>query len=192
MTTSIQTMIPYEELDDSHLARNALTDADSFAELYRRHVTRIYRYHMAHTGSVKDAEDLTSQTFMAALEGLASFRGSGSFTAWIFGIAARKRALFFRSLKPQVDLDEALQVPMPEEDTAHQVDQRLRHATIIRALKQLSRDRAESIILTYFGGLGYEESAQVLGKNPAAVKMLVSRGLSDLRERSALLMEVAE
>ncbi|HQV95874.1 MAG TPA: sigma factor, partial [Anaerolineales bacterium] len=58
--------------DDLALARNALADEDAFAELYRQYVTRVYRYHMAHTGNVKDAEDLTSQTFISALEGLKS------------------------------------------------------------------------------------------------------------------------
>ena len=67
--------------DESGLARAALTDCEAFAELYRRHVEHVYRYHMAHTGNQKDAEDLTSQTFMAALEGIRSFRGDGSFAA---------------------------------------------------------------------------------------------------------------
>ena len=56
--------------DDAVLAQLARTDGDAFAELYNRHVPRVYRYHMAHTGNVKDAEDLTSQTFMAAMEGI--------------------------------------------------------------------------------------------------------------------------
>lgn len=57
-------------MDDTRLAHQARADPEAFAELYRRHVRSIYRYHLAHTGNVKDAEDLTSQTFMAALEGI--------------------------------------------------------------------------------------------------------------------------
>ncbi len=74
----------------------------------RRNLTRVYRYHIAHIGNTKDAEDLTSQTFIAALEGIRSFRGTGSFAAWIMGIASRKRLMFFRGLKPEIPLDEAL------------------------------------------------------------------------------------
>src|SRR5215213_1191730 len=84
-------------MDEMQLAQRSATDADAFAELYQRHVTRVYRYHMAHVGNVKDAEDLTSQTFIAALEGIRSFRGGGSFAAWILGIAFRKRLMFFRA-----------------------------------------------------------------------------------------------
>ena len=66
----------YPALDDARLAQQARTDPQAFAELYRRHIRSIYRYHLAHTGDIKDAEDLTSQTFMAALEGIRSFRGT--------------------------------------------------------------------------------------------------------------------
>ena len=89
MTTLMATHT--KEQDEIDLARQASRDVEAFAELYRRHLTRVYRYHLAHVGNVKDAEDLTSQTFMAALEGIRSFRGTGSFAAWIMGIASRKR-----------------------------------------------------------------------------------------------------
>jgi RNA polymerase sigma-70 factor (ECF subfamily) len=176
--------------DDLQLARQARADAEAFAELYRRHVTRVYRYHIAHTGNINDAEDLTSQTFMAALEGLRSFRGSGSFAAWIMGIASRKRALFFRGSKPEVSLEAALHVPNPGLPTDKAAAQRLRMDHIRGALRQLSPDRSEALILYYFGGLSIQETGRVLGKSAAAVKMLLSRGLRDLRERSSLSLEV--
>ncbi len=65
----------YPAMEDTRLAQHARADPEAFAELYRRHVTSVYRYHRAHTDNDKDAEDLTSQTFMAALEGSARFGG---------------------------------------------------------------------------------------------------------------------
>jgi RNA polymerase sigma-70 factor, ECF subfamily len=176
--------------DEIQLARQARADAEAFAELYRRHVMRVYRYHMAHTGNVKDAEDLTSQTFMAALEGIRSFRGSGSFAAWIMGIASRKRALFFRGSRPEVPLDAALHIPTPGLPTDKAATQRLQMGHVRHALRQLSPDRAEALILCYFGGLRATDAGRVLGKSEAAVKMLLSRGLRDLRERTSLALEV--
>ncbi len=176
--------------DDLQLARQARADAEAFAELYRRHITRVYRYHMAHTANVKDAEDLTSQTFMAALEGIRSYRGSGSFAAWIMGIAARKRALFFRGSKPEVPLDAALHIPTPGLPTDKAATQRLQMERVQHALRQLSPERSEALILCYFGGLNAAEAGCVLGKSEAAVKMLLSRGLRDLRERTSLSLEV--
>jgi len=190
MTTLVSLKTKTSPMDDIQLARQAHTDADAFAELYRRHVTQVYRYHMAHTGNVKDAEDLTSQTFMAALEGIRSFRGSGSFAAWIMGIATRKRAMFFRGSKLEVPLEAALRIPTPDLPTDKAATQRLQMDRIRNALRQLSPERAEALILCYFGGLNLVEAGRVLGKSEAAVKMLLSRGLHDLRERTSLSLEV--
>lgn len=181
-----------KQIDEAELAQLAATDTDAFAELYHQNVTRVYRYHMAHTGNVKDAEDLTSQTFMAALEGIRSYRGSGSFAAWIMGIAVKKRYMHFRGNRYEVPLEDALQYPSSSLPTDKAAMQRLRLASIAHALRQISSDRAEAIILVYFGGLSNTEAANVMKKSESSVKMLVSRGLQDLRERTSLRMEVEE
>lgn len=182
--------VEQQDKDEIDLARHAIADAQAFAELYRRHLTRVFRYHIAHTGNVKDAEDLTSQTFVAALEGLRSFRGAAPFSAWLMGIASRKRLLFFRGKKPRVPLEAALTYPSPELPTDKAANQRLQLESLSHALRQLSPDRAEAIILTFFGELSHAEAGRVLHKSEAAVKMLVSRGLQDLRERTSLALEV--
>jgi RNA polymerase sigma-70 factor, ECF subfamily len=179
-----------KEQDERDLAQLAVTDIEAFAELYRRHITRVYRYHVAHVGSVKDAEDLTSQTFIAALEGIRSFRGTGSFAAWILGIASRKRLMYFRGTRAEVSLDSAVQYPSLDLPTDKAAAQRLQLESVSRALRQISPERAEALILTYFGGLSHAEAGRVLKKSEAAVKMLVSRGLQDLRERTSLALEV--
>jgi RNA polymerase sigma-70 factor (ECF subfamily) len=176
--------------DDAVLAQRAHTDGEAFAELYCRHVPRVYRYHMAHTGNVKDAEDLTSQTFMAAMEGIRSFRGQGSFAAWLMGIAVRKKALFFRRRKPEAPLEAAQNIPTPGLPTDKAASQHLLLESVSRALRQISPDRREALALYYFGGLTSLEIGRVTGKSEAAVKMLLSRGLKDLRERTSLVLEV--
>jgi RNA polymerase sigma-70 factor (ECF subfamily) len=179
-----------QEQGDTDLARQAIHSVEAFAELYRRNLARVYRYHMAHTGHTKDPEDLTSQTFMAALEGIRSFRGSGSFAAWLLGIASKKRLMHFRGSKPEVPLDEVLHYPHPGLPTDKAATHQMQLESIARALKQISSDRAEALILTYFSGLSHAEVGRVLNKSEAAAKMLVARGLQDLRERTSLALEV--
>ncbi len=190
MTALMATEIKPQDNDEADLAHQAITDVDAFAELYHRHITRVYRYHIAHTGNVRDAEDLTSQTFIAALEGIRSFRGTGSFAAWIMGIASRKRLMFFRGSRLEIPLEAAVQYPSPDLPTDKSASQRLELESVFRALQQLSPDRSEAIILTFFGGLSNSEAGRILNKSEAAVKMLVSRGLQDLRERTSLALEV--
>ena len=91
MSTLMNIKTPYPTMDDARLAQQARTEPEAFAELYHRHLASVFRYHLAHTGNTKDAEDLTSQTFMAALEGIDSYRARGPYIAWLMGIASRNR-----------------------------------------------------------------------------------------------------
>lgn len=181
-----------EPIPDEQLARRAQISAAAFAELYRRHVTRVYRYHLARTGNVHDAEDLTSQTFLAALEGIRSFRGDGPFVAWLLGIASRRRAMLFRGRRPEVPLEAALHVPTSEMSTEQAASLRLQMESVARALRQIKRERAEVIALCLFAGLTCAETGRVLRKSEDAVKMSLSRGLRDLRERTSLKLEVEQ
>ena len=182
----------YPSMDDAHLAVEARDDPEAFAELYRRHVRSIYRYHLAHTGNVRDAEDLTSQTFMAALVGIRSYRGTGPYITWLIGIASRKRALFFRGIgnRIEVSLEAALHLPIPSLPTDKAAARRFQMEKILGALKTISPDRAEALVLCFFSGLSTAETGLVLGKSEAAVRMLISRGLQDLRTRTSLALEV--
>lgn len=180
----------YSSLDDARLAEQARADPEAFAELYRRHVRSVYRYHLAHTGNIKDAEDLTSQTFMAALEGIRSYRGTAPYIAWLIGIASRKRARFFRGSKPEVSLDAALHLPTSGLPTDKAAARRIQMDQVLGALRTISPDRAEALILCFFSGLSPSEAGLVLGKRETAVRMLISRGLQDLRSRTSLALEV--
>ncbi len=176
--------------DELALAQEAAANPEAFAELYRRHLRAVYRYHLVHSGDVKDAEDLTSQTFMAALEGLRGFRGEGSFAAWLMGIASRKRAQLFRGRRPQVPLEALQDLPDDDPPTDQAALQRLQLQSVREALRQINKGRSEAIILCTFAGLSPREAGDILHKSEGAVKMLVMRGLQELRERTSLSLEV--
>ncbi|MFZ5808120.1 MAG: RNA polymerase sigma factor [Chloroflexota bacterium] len=174
------------------LAQSAVTSPEAFAELYRLYLPQVYRYHLARSGDQSTAQDLTAQTFIAALEGLPGFRGQGSFIAWLMGIARRKLALHYRSLRRHLPLEQADSLPDPADPPDVRVDSRLNLRQLSDALQRLSPDRAEAIRLCVIAELSSAEAALVLGKSQAAVKMLVLRGLRDLRNLCASHLEEAE
>ena len=188
MSTSMLPSAADSEMDNT-LAHSVIQRPEAFAELYQRHILKVYRYHLARTGNVADAQDLTSQTFMAALEGIAGFHGTGSFVAWLMGIACHKCAFFFRHRKPEVSLEVVEDRPALGIPAEQSIDERLQTEQIQRALRTLSPERADAIALCLFGELTAAEAGHVLGKSEAAVKMLVFRGLRDLRHQLAQSLE---
>ena len=179
--TTRQTLL-HTTSDDETLAHQARDDPEAFGELYRRHVLRVYRYHFARTGGVHDAEDLTAQTFLSALEGIAGYRGSGGFLAWLMGIARRKLAMSYRNRKSNVFYDAIAELPDSAPSPEAVASKRLQLEQISRALAGITPDRAEAVLLCIFADLSAAEAGCVMDKSPAAVKMSLMRGLRDLKK----------
>jgi RNA polymerase sigma-70 factor (ECF subfamily) len=179
-----------ENREDISLARRAARDPDAFTQIYERYLPRIYRYHLIRTRNVQDAQDLASQTFITALESIGSFRGLGSLAGWLFGIASHKLADYHRHKPSELPLDISMELsgqdPLPEEVTFRQLDLEL----VANTMRVIAPERAEALALRIFGNLSTIEVAQVMKRSIPAVKMLISRGLSDLNERLACHWEV--
>lgn len=169
--------------DDSALVREAQRNPEAFAVLYERYMPNVYRYILNRVSNVQDAEDLTTQTFIAALRGLATYNADSQFLTWVLGIARHKIADFFRHRIPAVSLEQASDLRashLSPEDAAHQT---LQLERVIACLATISADRAEAITLRIFGGLHVTEIAQLMNRSEDAVYALLSRGMRDLRQR---------
>ena len=178
---------------DPTLAVQAKKDRHAFVALYQRHLKRVYVYHLARTGNVQDSQDLTSETFLAALSAIAGYRPERSFAAWLLGIAHHKLADFYgRRGLPQSSLDEVGDPPAPGAAPDLAAAQRIDLKRVRQVLRLLPVERADALSLRYFSELSLAEVALVMGKNEAAVKMLIYRGLQEMRDRlgSGVLEEV--
>lgn len=181
------------ELEHEHrLAQQAQRAPQAFAALYQRHLNAVYAYNMARTGNMQEAQDLTSETFLAALENIATYRGQASFRAWLFGIAKRKLADHFRRMRPQGALMDAERIPMAEAPLEEAAAESMRMGQVAAALRRLAPDQTQALSLRFFGGLSVREVSQVMKKSEAAVKMLVLRGTRSLRERLRTTSEVVQ
>jgi RNA polymerase sigma-70 factor (ECF subfamily) len=166
--------------NDAVLVRAAQRDPAAFAALYRRHVTPIYRYLYSRVGSAADAEDLTAQTFVAALEGLPGYHERGNFASWLFTIAHNKAADHHRQRHPHLPLDEALDSPRQGENPLTSIMREEALQRLSALIAQLEEDKQELLRLRFAGGLTYAQVAQVVGSNEGAVKMAVHRLLNRL------------
>lgn len=173
-------------VDDALLAVAAKEDYAAFDALYRRYVQRVYRYCYVQCGNEQDAEDLTAQTFLAALDNIGRYREQGSFAAWLFTIARRRCHDYHRRRyrRPEEPLENAAGYAHPRTPDP---EQHLVHSTMLdcvqRTLPQLSADRQEVVRLRYWAGLSTAETAAVMRRGTSAVKMLLLRAVNDLRAR---------
>ena len=175
---------------DETLAQHSFNEPEAFAELYRRHVARIYHFHLVRTGNVEDAQDLTSQTFLAALNSIQAFSGSGFFCGWLFGIARHKVADYYRSQRDEAHLEMIEDFSDPNPSPEEKVSPQLQLAQVSKALETLIPEQAEAILLRIFGELSASEVGKIMGKSEAAIKMLVCRGLKNLQIKLSPGIEV--
>ena len=174
-------MSDFTEMDEAELIEQARQIPDAFGALYRRYLTPIYRYLYRRLGNPHDAEDLTAQVFTEALEGLVAnhFQKGGCFIAWLFTIARRRVADFYR----QRTVDQLDDPPSPDPSLLAVIEKGEDLQRLTRLLTQLDEDRQEMLRLRFSAGLSFAEIGQIEGRSEAAVKMTVYRTLEHLRDR---------
>ncbi len=145
----------------------------------------LYKYLLGKTGNAVEAEDLTSQTFLAALENLPGYRDQGNFRAWLFGIAHNKWVDFFRRSKRQIPPGEHPPVST-ESDFLQEMIQDEKSQVLAGLIKNLNESEAELLRLRLVAELEFREIAAVQGKSEAAVKKgyyrLIERMKRDVEE----------
>ncbi len=168
--------------DPSILVTRARKDLSAFGRLYDMYVQPVFRYLYRRVGSLQDAEDLTSQTFIAAIESLDRYREQNHFAAWLFGIAHHKLVDYYRRNTSQPFTEKVEEIPK-EEDALGQiiVDEELSH--LLNLIQKLRDDEQDLIYLRYLAGLSYVEIAELMGKNVEAVKKSIYRLLARLKSQ---------
>jgi RNA polymerase sigma-70 factor, ECF subfamily len=158
-------------------------DLAAVSELYNLHVDRIYQYVRYRTGDDQTAEDITAEVFLRAIESLSNYNDKGApFIAWLYRIAHARVIDYYRSSKRRQTApldDPLLQDGLITTDEAIDVDI-LQHRSLWTALRQLTDDQQNVIVLKFVQGLSNSEIAQVLGKTEGAVKSLQRRALESL------------
>lgn len=154
----------------------------NFTELYHRNAIPVFNYLYSRVRNVADAEDLTSQTFMTALENLSGLRDPLKFRSWVFTIARNKAFDFFRKSQrhPAVDFDENLDQAKAVGGDISQTDQdRLRDLEFL--ISRLNQDEQEYLRLRIVADLPFAEIASILGKPETRIKKKYYRLLERLQ-----------
>jgi RNA polymerase sigma-70 factor (ECF subfamily) len=193
--------IDESKVDFELMARIGKGDHAAFRQLVERHQNTVIGTVAKMLGNPSDAEDISQQVFLRIWRNARRYRPDARFTTYLFTIT---RNLVFnetrrRGRKKEVSVDER------EENSHFQIEDspdyrpdaellqaELREA-VDAAIAALPESQRMAVVMRRYGQLSYEEIAAVLGLSVSAVKSLLFRARSALRDSlSAYLGESAD
>ena len=161
--------------------------SEAFSHFYEEFAQPIYAYLYYRTRNKGVAEDLTSQTFLKALEKFDRFDESkGTFKSWIYQIARNVLVDHYRANKPTRDLETAFDLA-GEDDIEEAMKSSENQERVQKALTCLNEKQRELVILRVWDELSFKEIADFLGKTEASIKMTFYRALQDVEKQLMLI-----
>ncbi len=164
-------------------------DRQTFADLYEDYARTVYNHALRLTGDWSAAEDVMSETFLAAWRTRDRLEPEGgSLRPWLLGIAthkaenanrSRRRRLAFLARQPDPP-----QVADFAPETAGRIDDARRLVAVHAALSRLRRHEREVLALCVWSGLDYAEAAQALDIPVGTVRSRLARARARLSRLS--------
>ena len=154
----------------------------AFAELYNAHVDRIYRYIYMRVSSAEVAQDLTADVFLKVLESLPNYQARDvPLLGWMYHIAHCRIVDYYRRGRQKFqhfDLDKVSTSSEDKVDDALVIEQESKR--LEAAVRQLSPDQQQVIILRFVEGHNLETTARLLNKTVGSVKVIQYRATQRL------------
>ncbi len=178
------------EQDDTQLVKASQQGSqDAFALLVQRHQRFVFNLSLRIVQDYEDASEVTQEAFLAAWQGLPSFRGEARFATWLYRIAyhcclrqleRRKRG---RDLQAVIEAEQILD-EMDKEQRVEDILERRDLQTVVREqMEQLPANYRVVLILRHLQEMKYEEMAAVLSLPVGTIKTHLFRARHLLRER---------
>jgi RNA polymerase sigma-70 factor (ECF subfamily) len=161
----------------------ALATDGAFESWYRRTLPRVYSYLLSRCGNDPTlAEELTQQTFIAAIDRRSRYDGRSDTVTWLCGIARHKLADHFRV----VERDERRRMRLEvreirlAEGAVYAPDMDHRPA-IADALRSLPAAQQAVLVFVVLDDLPVAEAGRLMGKSAAAAQSLLHRARDGFR-----------
>ena len=143
----------------------------AFDSLVKEYQSRVRKFFLAQTlGDEPLSDDLAQETFVKAYLKISTFRGTSSFSTWLFRIAYNVYYDYTRSRHTTSNIDAASAMPAEgASDTALQMD-------LYKALALLSDVQRTCITMQLIDGRSISDISSITGINEGTVKSHISRG----------------
>ena len=178
------------EQDDMQLVKASQRgDQDAFALLVQRHQRFVFNLSLRMVQDYEDASEVTQEAFLAAWQGLPSFRSEARFATWLYRITyhcclrqleQRKRE---RDLQAVIQAEHILNDVNRERRTEDILELRERQAVVLDQLTQLPTKYRSVLVLRHLQEMTYEEMANILSMPIGTIKTHLFRARQLLKER---------
>jgi len=168
-----------QERDIIERSRN---DPRAFGELYEKYFERIFNYVYRQTDDEDLAGDLSSQTFINALNNLSRYEYRGvPFSAWLYKIASNEVNKHYRKNKGKkvFSLEEVRVKELIESSDMEWDDEQVQQ--LVQFMKDLPTDMLQVLELRFFEDKDFKEIAFILDITESGAKMRTYRALDKLR-----------
>ena len=164
-------------------------DQEAFAQLVQRYQRLVFNLVYRMLQQYEEATEITQETFLAAWQGLPSFRGDARFPTWLYRIAyncslkqleQRKRD---RALQVALEAEKALENADDEQRENAELEARDREILVQEHLSHLPAKYRIVLILRHLQDMTYEEMAEILTMPIGTIKTHLFRARNLLKER---------
>lgn len=159
------------EADDQFDARRALL------ALYDEALPVVYGYFVRRCPERGTAEDLTSETFLAAMDAARKSDPPPIAVPWLLGVARHKLADHYRRRR------DPLPVAEPPEEAIDDWDAELDRMVAESVLARLSEPHRAVLVLRYMDDCSVDECAQLIGRTVHATEALLVRARKTFRQQ---------
>ena len=155
-------------------------DRAAFEQLYGEYRDRLFYFALKNVGSREAAEDIVSETFLAALEKLTTLKNADAFGAWLYSIAYNKCSDHLSASARAQSIDESglCEPVMLPQDYA---ENRQTAETVRAIIDGLDKTSRSAVILYYYEELSLSETAKTLGISENAAKQRLFKARAKLK-----------
>jgi RNA polymerase sigma-70 factor (ECF subfamily) len=161
-------------------------DRENFGRIYDEYVDRIYRFVFYRVGRKEDAEDITEDVFMRAFQAIGRYeeREDVPFSAWLFRIAQNGVVDHYRrqARNPVTTVEDEILDGLDMSTESDPAAVSAAKQDVWNALRELTEEQQNIVILRFFVGLKISEIAAFLDRSETSVKGLQHRALKSLKK----------
>ncbi len=155
-------------------------DIKALSELFERYNGKLYNFFLRQTFDKELSCDLVQNVFYRIIKYKNSYNENFSFKTWIYQMARNILADHYKKEKKYDDkfkLESCADLIDVDDSEKHE-----RHQTLFKAMKLLSDEERELLVMSKFQGMKYKEIAAITGRSVAWVKVKVHRSILKLKD----------